>query len=594
MLVGGLLVLWVAVMVARGFARVERIRLRGMLGKPAATPAYLCPRPEDSFWRKALLPLRDAQSWLDVVWCVVGLITGTAAFSLALAWWAAAAGGLTYWFWERWIPYDPDENTTLAELLGFGEGRHPEIVLNLVIGAFALLTLPLVMRFAAALHGSLAHVMLSSRAELQQEVRRVEGGRDAAREAEAASLRRLERDIHDGPQQRLVRLTMDLGRARSQLADDPDRASETIDAALLQARETVDELRSLSRGIAPPLLVDRGLTAALGELTVRSEVPVEADHRRAGHAAAARRDRGLLRGRRGAHQRREAQRGHPCVGRCLDGERRGRGPHRGRRRGRRPPRQGQRPGRAAPAGAGGRRPARGELARGRADRRLRLPPGRRRMRIVVADDSLLLREGLQLLLAEAGHEVVAAVGDGPSYVAATLEHRPDVGVVDVRMPPSHTDEGLRAAVEVRRAWPDARIMVLSQYVEVSYADDLLASGDGGVGYLLKDRVSDLDDFLAALATVADGGTVLDPQVVAQLMSRRRDPLEGLTPREREVLGLMAEGRSNAAIAEGLVVTEGAVEKHTQRIFAKLGLLPDDAQHRRVLAVVRFLQAGCGD
>ena len=131
-----------------------------------------------------------------------------------------------------------------------------------------------------------------------------------------------------------------------------------------------------------------------------------------------------------------------------------------------------------------------------------------------------------------------------------LEHRPDVGVVDVRMPPSHTDEGLRAAVEVRRGWPDARIMVLSQYVEVSYADDLLASGDGGVGYLLKDRVSDLDDFLAALATVADGGTVLDPQVVAQLMSRRRDPLEGLTPREREVLGLMAEGRSNAAIARG--------------------------------------------
>ena len=172
------------------------------------------------------------------------------------------------------------------------------------------------------------------------------------------------------------------------------------------------------------------------------------------------------------------------------------------------------------------------------------------MRIVVADDSLLLREGLQLLLAEAGHEVVAAVGDGPSYVAATLEHRPDVGVVDVRMPPSHTDEGLRAAVEVRRAWPDARIMVLSQYVEVSYADDLLASGDGGVGYLLKDRVSDLDDFLSALATVAEGGTVLDPQVVAQLMRRRRDPLEGLTPREREVLGLMAEGRSNAAIAGG--------------------------------------------
>jgi DNA-binding NarL/FixJ family response regulator len=213
------------------------------------------------------------------------------------------------------------------------------------------------------------------------------------------------------------------------------------------------------------------------------------------------------------------------------------------------------------------------------------------VRVVIAEDSVLLREGLIRLLADGGIETVAATGDGPGLVDAVREHRPDLAVVDVRMPPSHTDEGLRAAVEVRGAWPQARIMVLSQYVEVSYADDLLASGDGGVGYLLKDRVSDLDDFLAALGTVAGGGTVLDPQVVAQLMNRRRDPLEGLTPREREVLGLMAEGRSNAAIAEALVVTHGAVEKHTQRIFAKLGLLPDDAQHRRVLAVVRFLRAG---
>ena len=195
------------------------------------------------------------------------------------------------------------------------------------------------------------------------------------------------------------------------------------------------------------------------------------------------------------------------------------------------------------------------------------------MRIVVADDSLLLREGLQLLLAEAGHEVVASVGDGPSYVAATLAHRPDVSVVDVRMPPSHTDEGLRAAVDVRAAWPGARIMVLSQYVEVSYADDLLAAGEGGVGYLLKDRVSDLDDFLTALATVAEGGTVLDPLVVQQLMTRRRDPLEGLTPREREVLALMAEGGPTRPSRRRSWSRSGAVEKHTQRIFAKLGLLP---------------------
>jgi len=213
------------------------------------------------------------------------------------------------------------------------------------------------------------------------------------------------------------------------------------------------------------------------------------------------------------------------------------------------------------------------------------------MRIVVADDSVLLREGLQLLLAEAGHEVVAAVADGPSYVEAMLAHRPDLGIVDVRMPPSHTDEGLRAAVACRRSWPGARVLVLSQYVVASYADELLATGEGGVGYLLKDRVSEVGEFLDALVSVADGGTVLDPMVVKHLMGRRSDPLGALTPREREVLALMAEGRSNAAVADALVVSLAAVEKHTQRIFAKLGLSPDDDQsHRRVLAVVRFLRA----
>lgn len=211
------------------------------------------------------------------------------------------------------------------------------------------------------------------------------------------------------------------------------------------------------------------------------------------------------------------------------------------------------------------------------------------MRIVIADDSLLLREGLQLLLTEAGHEVVASVGDGTSFVDVALEHRPDVSIVDVRMPPSHTDEGLRAAVDVRRAWPAAPVMVLSQYVEVSYADELLAGGQGSVGYLLKDRVSDIDDFLSALERVAAGGTAMDPLVISQLMSRRKDPLDQLTAREREVLQLMAQGMSNTSIAAALTVTLGGVEKHTQRIFAKLGLLADDSANRRVLAVLRFLQ-----
>lgn len=212
------------------------------------------------------------------------------------------------------------------------------------------------------------------------------------------------------------------------------------------------------------------------------------------------------------------------------------------------------------------------------------------MRIVVADDSTLLREGVQLILGDAGHQVVAGVGDGTALIEAALRERPDLIITDVRMPPSGTDEGLRAAVRIRAEWPDAPILVLSQYVVEAYADELLAAGTGSIGYLLKDRVGDIDEFLAAVESVAGGGTVLDPQVIAQLMTRRRDPLATLTPREREVLSLMAQGLSNAAIAGRLVVTSGAVEKHTQRIFAKLQLSPEDtAGHRRVLAVLAFLR-----
>jgi DNA-binding NarL/FixJ family response regulator len=213
------------------------------------------------------------------------------------------------------------------------------------------------------------------------------------------------------------------------------------------------------------------------------------------------------------------------------------------------------------------------------------------MRVVIADDAVLLREGLIRLVEENGHTVVSAVGDGPSLVQSIKEHRPDVSIVDVRMPPSHTDEGLRAAVEARAAVPGSPILVLSQYVEVSYADDLLADRRGAVGYLLKDRVSLVAEFLDGLQRVAQGGTVLDPEVVAQLLVRRRrdDPMRSLTPREREVLGLMAEGMSNTAIARKMVVTDGAIEKHVRNIFTKLGLHQDEEQHRRVLAVLAYLQ-----
>jgi DNA-binding NarL/FixJ family response regulator len=212
------------------------------------------------------------------------------------------------------------------------------------------------------------------------------------------------------------------------------------------------------------------------------------------------------------------------------------------------------------------------------------------LRVVIAEDSALIREGIARLIQESGGTVVAKVGDGPSLVQAVVEHRPDVSVVDVRMPPSQRDEGLRAAIEARRLVPGTPVLVLSQYVERQYATELLADRAGGVGYLLKDRVGDIREFMDALRRVARGGTALDPEVVAQLMVRRHadDPLSALTPREREVLGAMAEGRTNVGIAELLGISEGATEKHISSIFGKLELPDSQNDHRRVLAVLAYL------
>ena len=214
------------------------------------------------------------------------------------------------------------------------------------------------------------------------------------------------------------------------------------------------------------------------------------------------------------------------------------------------------------------------------------------MRVVIAEDSVLLREGLARLLDEAGFEVVEAVADAEQLLRSVAEQTPDVVVADVRMPPTHTDEGLRAALVIRQRWPRTAVLVLSQYVEERYATELLAGDTRGVGYLLKDRVADVGEFLAAVRRVGDGGAAIDPEVVAQLLGRRRrtDPLASLSPRELDVLSLMAEGRSNAAIAERLVVTEGAVEKHISSIFGKLGLPAAPSDHRRVLAVLTYLRA----
>ena len=213
------------------------------------------------------------------------------------------------------------------------------------------------------------------------------------------------------------------------------------------------------------------------------------------------------------------------------------------------------------------------------------------MRVVIAEDSVLLREGLVRLLADEGIDVVEAVGDGDELLRAAARHRPDLAIVDVRMPPTHTDEGLRAAIEARSTVPEMAILVLSQYVEERYASDLLAAGGAGIGYLLKERVADVGEFVESVRRVADGGTAFDPEVVAQLMGRRRkdDPLSELTPREHEVLALMAEGLSNSAIAKKLWLTVGAVEKHIRSIFGRLGLLPGDDENRRVRAVLTYLE-----
>jgi DNA-binding NarL/FixJ family response regulator len=214
------------------------------------------------------------------------------------------------------------------------------------------------------------------------------------------------------------------------------------------------------------------------------------------------------------------------------------------------------------------------------------------VRVVIAEDSVLLRDGLTRMLTDHGHEVVGATEDAVGLVPLVDEVDPDLVILDVRMPPTHTDEGIRAAIELRARRPELHIVVLSQYVEENYASELLAGDLGGVAYVLKDRVTDVGKFLETIGRVAQGGTAIDAEVVSQLLARtrRQEPLADLTPREREVLGLMAEGRSNAAIAEQLVVTQRAVEKHVKNIFQKLRLPPVDSDHRRVLAVLRYLEA----
>ena len=438
---------------------------------------------------------------------------------------------------------------------------------------------------AVGAHAAALLLRSPDREALTERISTLETSRAGAVDVQEAELRRIERDLHDGAQARLVALGMSIGMAEQKMGSDPEAAQALLAEARSGAGEALRELRDLARGIHPPVLADRGLHAAIQALAVASPItvtvsvdtperpkaPVESaayfvvaeslanagkyaratqvDVRisRVGDALAVSvTDNGVGGadpcggGLSGLSRRVEALDGTLTVtARPAAPPRSARSCHAGRDRG----------GPGAPA------------------RRARAPPARQRLR----------RGGGR--------------GGRRALLEAVAHHKPDIAVVDIRLPPDFRDEGLRAALELRRSAPDTAVLMVSQYVEQTYAAELLAEGRGGVGYLLKDRIMDVGDFVDAVQRVARGGTALDPDVVAQLVSRGGDdgPLSELTPREKEVLALMAEGRSNAGIAEALVLTVGAVEKHIASIFGKLRLHQSDSDHRRVLAVLAYLQ-----
>ena len=424
-------------------------------------------------------------------------------------------------------------------------------------------------------------------AELRARITELEDSRARVLDAELSERRRIERDLHDGAQQRFVSLSMTLALLDRGLAGAAGRAPAAglgAGAARPRAGRAAG-----ARARDPSGPADRARAGA-GDRGSGGACPARRPRARGTSRAAAGtgRDRRVLHRVRIADERRQARergRGHgPHRARERDGGRRGE--RRRRRRRRSHARLGAARARRSPRRA--RRCARGRESR----RRWHPRAGEDPVRVVIGEDSLLLREGLARLLEETGHDVVAQAGDAEELLRKVGAHKPDLAIVDVRMPPSFTDEGIRAALTIRERWPQIAVLVLSEHVESTYALELFADGTDGLGYLLKQRVSDLDEFADAVSRVAAGGSALDPEVVSHLLGRHRrgDPLDRLTPREREVLGLMAEGRSNHAIAEQLVITERAVEKHVTSIFSKLDLPPTAEAHRRVLAVLKYLEA----
>ena len=461
------------------------------------------------------------------------------------------------------------------------------IVLGLAIASTGVLAAPLLLRG----YGLLARSILApdGEAELAQRVRQLTQTRTEALDTGASEIRRIERDLHDGAQARLVAMGMTLDAAGQVIDTNPEAARALVLEARDASVKALAELRALIRGIHPPVLADRGLADAIRALALDTPARIALASDLNGRPAGAGRVGRLLRGQRAAGQRVQARRGHADLDR-----------HPARRRDAADRRHRQRPRRRRPAGpVAGQRAARHRAAAGRLRRSARdQQPARRPdrghhgdpVRVVIAEDLFLLRDGLTRMLQAHGLQIAAAVDNGADLLAAVTADQPDVAIVDVRLPPTFTDEGIRAALAARREVPGLPVLVLSQYVEQLYARELLAGGSGGIGYLLKDRVFDSGQFVDAVRRVAAGGTAMDPEVIARLLARNAGDatLAALSPREREVLALMAEGRSNAAIAQRLVITERAVAKHTASIFLKLGLQPSDDDNRRVLAVLAYL------
>jgi DNA-binding NarL/FixJ family response regulator/signal transduction histidine kinase len=555
-----------------GFGAVQRARLRATLGVEIPAP----PLAAGTGPLRLVRPWRAAATWRQLGYHLLALVVGAGGGALVAGCWSAVVPALGY------------------AVGPWRQGRHAGVALAVVAAALGmLLAAPWVARGVARLDEVAARALLGPgrSEELALRVASLTRSRADVVAATDAERRRIERDLHDGTQQRLVSLAMHLGMARATLTDAPEPARQAIDQAHDQATQALAELREIVRGLHPAVLDDRGLDAALSGIAARAHPGAPARGRphplRAEHRGGR-----LLRRLRGAHQRRQARqrpprRGHrPAQRRPAAHRRHRRRPGRGGTRRRRPGgRRRQRAARAGPAGRRGRRDADDPQPARRPDRDHRGAA----MRVVIAEDSVLLREGLTKLLADGGFQVAAAVADAEELLRAVAEQQPDLVVVDVRMPPTHTDEGIRAALVIRRQYPSVAVLVLSQYVEERYATDLLSVQTSGVGYLLKDRVAHVADFLDALRRVAAGGTALDPEVVAQLLVRRRsDPIDRLTPRELQVLQLMAEGRSNNGIVEALRVSPSAVEKYVGNIFAKLDLPATHTDHRRVLAVLKFL------